>query len=234
MHTFTEKFIEILSVMRIITFLSLAVMTLLSCGCEKIKTEYQWVDLGLSVRWAKVNVGSTRISGYGDYFAWGEVATKNSYTAKNYTWYDKDEHITKYCSNPAYEKPDFLTELLPEDDVAALKWGNGWRMPTYEELMELVRNCNWTFSSVDGVKGYMARSKIPGYETEWIFFPAAGFSDAVSSYPGYEGYYWTSTNCGGSSKQSDALTFNPSGITTTGYGDGVARIIGASVRPVHE
>lgn len=221
--------------MRKITFLLLVVMTLLSCGCEKVETEYQCVDLGLSVKWAKVNVGSTEISGYGDYFAWGEVCTKDGYSTENYKWYDKDEHITKYCSNPAYDNPDFLTELLPEDDVAALKWGNGWRMPTYEELMELVKNCDWTFSSVDGIKGYMARSRVPGYEKEWIFFPAAGFSDADGSYPGYEGCYWTSTNCGGgNSKQSDALTFNPSGITTVGYGDGVARIVGASVRPVHK
>lgn len=221
--------------MRNIAFLSLAVAVLLSCGCEKIETEYQWVDLGLSVKWAKVNVGSTRISGYGDYFAWGEVSAKDCYSAENYKWYDKDGHIIRYCSNQAYNDPDFLTELLPEDDVATLKWGKEWRMPTYEELMELIKNCDWAFSSMDGVKGYMARSKMPGYETEWIFFPAAGFSDADSSYPGYEGYYWTSTNCGGAdSKQSNALTFNPSKITTVGYGDGIARIIGASIRPVHK
>ena len=221
--------------MRKIVLVSLAVMTLSLCGCEKIETEYQWVDLGLSVKWAKVNVGSTTISGYGDYFAWGEVSVKERYTTENYRWYDDDGHITKYCSSTSYDDADFLTELQPEDDVATLEWGNGWRMPTYEELMELVRNCDWTFSSIGGVKGYMARSKIPGYEKEWIFFPAAGFSDAGGSYPGYEGYYWTSTNCGGSnSRQSDAFTFNPSKITTIGYGDGMARIVGASIRPVHK
>ncbi len=221
--------------MRKIVLVSLAVMALSLCGCEKIETEYQWVDLGLSVKWAKVNVGSTEISGYGDYFAWGEVSVKERYTTENYKWYDKDGRITKYCSSPSYDDADFLTELQPEDDVAALEWGNGWRMPTYEELMELVKNCDWTFSSIGGVKGYMARSKIPGYEKEWIFFPAAGFSDADGSYPGYEGYYWTSTNCGDSnSKQSDAFTFNPSKITTIGYGDGMARIVGASIRPVHK
>lgn len=221
--------------MRKMVLLSLAVMALSLCGCEKIETEYQWVDLGLSVKWAKVNVGSTSISGYGDYFAWGEVSTKDSYSSENYKWYDKEEHITKYCSSPSYDAPDFLTELLPEDDVAALKWGKGWRMPTYKELMELIDNCDWTFSSVDGVKGYMARSKMPGYEKEWIFFPAAGFCDAEGSCPGYEGYYWTSTNCGGSNSiQSDAFTFNPSKITTIGHGDGIARIIGASIRPVHK
>lgn len=221
--------------MRKIVLASLAVMTLSLCGCEKIETEYQWVDLGLSVKWAKVNVGSTTISGYGDYFAWGEVSAKERYTADNYSWYDDDGHLTKYCSSTSYDDADFLTELQPEDDVAAVEWGNGWRMPTYEELMELVRNCDWTFSSIGGVKGYMARSKIPGYEKEWIFFPAAGFSDADGSYSGYEGYYWTSTNCGGSNSiQSDAFTFNPSKITTVGYGDGMARIVGASIRPVHK
>ena len=221
--------------MRKIVLVPLAVTVLSLCGCEKIETEYQWVDLGLSVKWAKVNVGSTTISGYGDYYAWGEVSTKDCYTAENYKWYDNDENITRYCSNLTYYDSDYLTELLPEDDVAALEWGNGWRMPTYEELLELVRNCDWTFSSMDGVKGYMARSKMPGFENEWIFFPAAGFSDADGSYPGYEGYYWTSTNCGGSnSRQSDAFTFNSSNITTSGYGDGMARIVGASIRPVHK
>ena len=221
--------------MRKIVLASLAVMTLSLCGCEKIETEYQWVDLGLSVKWAKVNVGSTEISGYGDYFAWGEVSPKECYTAENYKGYDEDRHIIKYCSNTTYDDADYLTELLPEDDVAALKWGNGWRMPTYDELMELIRNCVWTFSSMDGVKGYTARSKIPGYEKEWIFFPAAGFCDADGSCPGYEGYYWTSTNCGDSNSiQSDAFTFNPSKITTIGCGDGMARIVGASIRPVHK
>ncbi|MCQ2051810.1 MAG: hypothetical protein MJY74_06370 [Bacteroidaceae bacterium] len=216
-------------------FLPLVVITLLLCGCEKVETEYQWVDLGLSVKWAKVNVGSSTISGYGDYYAWGEVSPKDCYTAENYKWYDNENHITKYCSNPRYQYADSLTQLLPEDDVAALEWGHGWRMPTYDELMELIKNCEWTFSSIDGVKGYMARSRLLGYENAWIFFPAAGFCDADDSYPGYEGYYWTSTNCGGSNSiQSDALTFNPSMITTIGYGDGMARIVGASIRPVHE
>lgn len=220
---------------RIIYFPLLAVITLMLCGCGKIETEYQWVDLGLSVKWAKVNVGSTTISGYGDYFAWGEVSAKESYTAENYKWYDIDKHITKYCSNPAYQDADSLTQLLPEDDAAAFNWGNGWRMPTYTELMELIKNCQWTFSSIDGVKGYMGRSKITGYEDAWIFFPAAGFCNEENSYPGYEGYYWTSTNCGGSNSiQSDAFAFNPSMITTIGYGDGMARIVGASIRPVHE
>lgn len=133
---------EIQSTMRKIVLLSLAVTTLLSYGCKKIETEYQWVDLGLSVKWAKVNVGSATISEYGYYFAWGEVSTKNRYSTGKYKWYDEEERITKYCSSPTYNNPDYLTELLTEDDVAALKWGKGWRMPTYDELLELVRNCD--------------------------------------------------------------------------------------------
>lgn len=221
--------------MRKSVLLVLAVTALLLCGCQKTEIEYQWVDLGLSVKWAKVNVGSTTISGYGDYFAWGEVSAKEKYSAENYKWYDIDQQLTKYCSSHAYPDADSLTQLLPEDDAAAVNWGNGWRMPTYPELMELIKNCQWTFSSIDGVMGYMGRSKIQGYEDAWIFFPAAGFCNQDGSYPGYEGYYWTSTNCGGSNSiQSDAFAFNPSMITTIGFGDGMARIVGASIRPVHE
>lgn len=79
---------EIQSTMRKIVLLSLAVTTLLSYGCKKNETEYQWVDLGLSVKWAKVNVGSATISEYGYYFAWGEVSTKNRYSTGKYKWYD--------------------------------------------------------------------------------------------------------------------------------------------------
>ena len=209
----------------------LLTLALLLCGCEKMVTEYQYVDLGLSVKWAKVNVGAARAMDPGAFFSWGELATKVNFTAENYKWFDENEKITKYCSNESYDNPDFLTVLETADDAAAMLWGKGWRMPTEEEFSELVNNCSWVWSSLDGVKGYKVSSKVPGFEDRYIFLPAAGISNDDGTFPGYEGYYWSSTNCGGNnSRQSECLCFKKASFSV----DGIVRTVGASIRPVHE
>lgn len=212
---------------------------LIFSGCEKVvvdqRTEYQTVDLGLSVKWAKINVGAVSITDCGDYFAWGEVTTKTDYSDKNYKWM-KDGELTKYCGDETCGNPDNLTELLNEDDAAVMLWGDGWRMPTYKEVMELVKNCTWTWSFIDGVRGYKVTSKIPGYEDKYIFLPAAGMHTQGSKPEiGYEARYWSSTNCGGrNSGQSQALNFDYTSVKNDGYTDGITRTLGATIRPVHK
>lgn len=131
---------------------------------EKIEPEA--VDLGLSVKWANFNIGAFDPTHYGDYFAWGETEPKETYSWATYKWCDgTDANITKYNS------ADGKTILEPADDAAQVHWGGKWRMPTKEEIEELIDNCTWSESIQNGVKGYVVTSKHTGNS---IFFPYSG------------------------------------------------------------
>ena len=55
------------------------------------------VDLGLSVKWANMNVGAKKSTGFGTYFAWGETKPKNYYSWNTYAWSKGDsQYLTKY------------------------------------------------------------------------------------------------------------------------------------------
>ena len=80
--------------------------------------------------------------------------------------------------------------LLASDDAANANWGGDWRMPTNEEIDELVDNCTWTWISQNGVNGYKVSSKVNGNS---IFLPAAGCSTDSVYFTGNGGYYWCSS-----------------------------------------
>lgn len=189
---------------------------------------YDAIDLGLSVKWASFNVGATKPEEYGDYFAWGEIETKSSYNWSSYKWCNGPESITKYNSQTYYGNVDNLNLLQSEDDVAHVKWGGNWRMPTTEEYNELVRNCNVVWTKIKGKEGIKLTSKINGY---CIFFPAAGYHrNDIIELDGNDGRYWSSTlfstdgNCG------HFLFFRPDSNSNT---LGQVRCDGLSVRPVN-
>ena len=156
--------------------------------------EPEYVDLGLSVKWATFNVGATSPEDYGDYFAWGEIETKDTYTVNNYKWWNKSsKEITKYCTidSLAYGGvADGLTELLPQDDVAHILKGEHWRMPNLNECKELVNGCTWTVSTRQGQIGFEGTSKING---NTIFLPVAGFRAGANLVNETLGGYWSST-----------------------------------------
>ena len=132
---------------------------------EKIEPEA--VDLGLSVKWANFNVGAFHPTHCGDYFAWGETEPKETYSWATYKWCDgTSTNMTKYNTE------DRKTILEPADDVAQVHWGGKWRMPTKEEIEELIDNCTWSESIQNGVKGYVVTSKHTGNS---IFFPYSGY-----------------------------------------------------------
>lgn len=114
------------------------------------------VDLGLSVKWAPYNVGASQAYEYGNYYAWGEVDHKLDYSYENY---NQPDSLNMYGNiiNTAY-------------DVANVKWGNGWRLPSNEEIEELARYCSWEETQLNGVRGM----KIIGQNGNSIFLPAAG------------------------------------------------------------
>ena len=138
---------------------------------------HECVDLGLpsGIKWATCNVGASKPEGYGKYYAWGEVTTKSNYIKENNSSYGKN--LGYIGGNSRY-------------DVARKEWGSSWRLPTKEEFDELLAHCEWTWTTLNGVKGYEVRSKKNGNS---IFFPAAGWHFDVVKYQGTGGYYWTYT-----------------------------------------
>ncbi|MBR0298298.1 MAG: hypothetical protein IJR01_04985 [Bacteroidales bacterium] len=151
------------------------------------------VNIGLSVRWADRNVGADSPSDYGDYYAWGEVEFRNSLACwENYKWHGTNG-LTKYNFDEKAGIVDNKGRLDEEDDVAFVKLGEGWRMPTYIEFKELVatvRNVNykWKLTSMRGHKGWKITYLV---NKQSIFLPFAGGEDGVGI--GSYGTYWTSS-----------------------------------------
>lgn len=139
---------------------------------------HEYVDLGLSVKWATCNVGANVPYEYGDYYAWGETETKNNYDWSTYKYcMGRDSAMTKYCNYSYGGYNGFIdnkTNLEPNDDVAHVKWGGNWRMPTTIEQEELREQCTWRWTCLNGINGYTVTSKKKGYEDRSIFVPAGG------------------------------------------------------------
>ncbi|MCQ2312341.1 MAG: hypothetical protein MJZ84_02670 [Paludibacteraceae bacterium] len=195
----------------------------------KAAPTYEAVDLGLSVKWATMNVGATTPEDYGDYFAWGETSPKEVYEWIPYFDLDEDSEETDFFTK--YYNDGGKTTLDLEDDAAHVNWGGSWRMPTKAEFEELKTSCEWVWQedyNNTGVNGYLVKSKAEG-NTNSIFLPAAGYYDDWSHCVGDNGYYWSSSL---DEEWSDEAycRFLSSGVVswvTTG-----SRYLGHSVRPV--
>lgn len=134
----------------------------LNSGVIKAKETMEYVDLGLpsGIMWAKCDLGASSPENYGDEYSWGETWTK--WTTDYYYFTDIVEgQYTKYDSR---DKRFFLEK---EDDVAYLRLGEGWRIPTWNEMQELIDNCTVTESTLNGWPGVMFVSKI---NNNYIFF----------------------------------------------------------------
>ncbi len=158
---------------------------------SKPSNDHEAVDLGLSVKWATMNVGANAPEEYGDYFAWGETEPKKDYSWETYQWCNGSEDtMTKYCTSSDYGTVDNKTVLDLEDDAAHANWGGTWRMPTLDEIKELWYYCSWVWTTLNGVYG----RKVTGPNGNSIFLPAAGFRSASSLVSaGSDGYYWSSS-----------------------------------------
>ena len=191
--------------------------------------KHKAVDLGLSVKWATCNVGASSPEDFGGYYAWGETEEKSYYDWSTYK-YCKDSYttMTKYCTDSSYGSVDNKTVLTPEDDVAHVKWGGSWRMPTSGEIGELINNCSWTWTVQNGVNGYLVTSKSNGNS---IFLPAAGNRwDENVYYSGSNGIYWSASLYEDGSNSAYYLYFYSGGRNQSNSG----RYTGFSVRPVTE
>jgi len=212
---------------------------------------YSYVDLGLSVKWATCNVGANTPEEYGDYFAWGETEPYYEGNAQSddlvwkpgkemgysmgwtsYKWYTDDDGFTKYNSDGSFGIVDNKTVLEAEDDAAYVNWGSPWRMPTSEEIKELVNNSSWEWTADyngSGVAGMVVTSTVPGYTDRLIFFPGTGTFAETALWLGASSVLLSSTyayeyNIYGLYVTPDGMTLNSS----------VFRCFGFSVRPVAE
>ncbi|MBQ0103532.1 MAG: hypothetical protein KBS99_05100 [Prevotellaceae bacterium] len=151
---------------------------------------HEGIDLGLpsGLKWASCNVGADKPEDYGYYLAWGESSEKVEYNSS--TYFDLDNgHYQKYTERSAAVVLDSV------DDAAHVNWGGNWRMPTREDVWELMDNCDWSWETLNGVNGCRIKSRTNGNS---IFLPAAG-EIQEKEYNGIDiaGRYWTSTLSGG-------------------------------------
>ena len=193
----------------------------------KMSDDVEAVDLGLSVKWANMNVGATKDSGFGSYFAWGEVKPKKYYSWGTYTWSKGDSNFLL-----KYSVADRKIQLAPSDDAARANWGGEWRMPTIAECEELAdpAKCDWEWTTKDGVNGY----KITGKKTgKSIFLPITGFRiyDGVQ-FRAIKGIYWTSTLYQGNPTKAYCLEFDFSDVDVTFGNLSSNRFSGRCIRAV--
>ena len=174
---------------------------------------HEWVDLGLSVKWATCNVGASSPEDYGNYYAWGETSTKSEYTNDNCKTYTRN--LSDIGGNASY-------------DAARANWGGSWRLPTDYELDELSNNCVCKGTSQGGVSGMRFISKKNGNS---IFIPAAGSWGTSKSDTGI-GCYWSSTPSADCDSQYACYLIV--GLDGEGVVVLAQRRCGFSVRPVLE
>ena len=174
------------------------------------------IDLGLpsGTKWACSNVGANKPEEYGGYYAWGETEEKDYY----------DEDTYKYYQNGNYV--DLGSDIAgTQYDVAHVKWGGSWVMPSERQLEELRYNCNYEWTSLNGINGKVFIGSNGGS----IFLPASGnrWDDNLSDV-GTGGDYWSSTQYPSYSNRAYGLIFD-SGFADRYYN---LRSNGLTVRPV--
>ncbi|MGM9747116.1 MAG: hypothetical protein ACI30H_09170 [Paludibacteraceae bacterium] len=165
---------------------------------------HDYVDLGLpsGLKWATCNVGAAKPEEYGNYYSWGETDPDTTYNWSTYklatTTTTKVDSLydmvivatfTKYNTHSRYGIVDDKITLDAEDDAANVNWGGKWRMPTDADWTELHENCTWTWTALNGVKGYIVTSQT---NDNSMFIPAAGYRYNDDLYnAGYDGCYWS-------------------------------------------
>jgi hypothetical protein len=175
-----------------------------------LNTSAKAVDLGLpsGTKWASCNVGATKPEELGAYYAWGETETKSSFNWNNYVHSDGSKNTSH----------DIGSDISgTEYDVAHVKWGKEWRMPTRDQCKELIDNCTMEQTTINGKDGY----RFTGPNGNSVFLPIA---DNLPNGMGHA--YWSSTAY--ADDHARTLRLTESEATITGW----PRYDGFSVRPV--
>ncbi len=177
------------------------------------------VDLGLpsGTKWACCNVGASSPEEYGNYYAWGETETKEIY---NWSTYIHCDGSGETCYEIGHDIQG------TQYDVARVKWGGEWMMPTRTQIQELLDNCTHEWTTMNGVNG----RRFTGPNGDNIFLPAAGARNEGSLLSaGKSGCYWSSSRLNSDYMCAEELGFNSA---YAWGGDSYTRNNGRSVRPV--
>ena len=178
------------------------------------------IDLGLpsGTKWACCNIGAEKPEGYGGYYAWGETQTKSTYNEDTYL----------YCKNDSSYQSIGSDIAGTQYDVAHMKWGGSWMMPSADQQDELISNCTYEWTTVNGVKGGKFTSKKNGAS---MFLPAAGGrDDSGLGNAGSYGYYWSSTQYPSVADRAYYLYFNSGGAYAGSNGRGYGFTVRSVVR----
>ena len=186
------------------------------------------IDLGLpsGTKWACCNVGASTPEEYGGYYAWGETDVKDEYSIYTYQYVSRIDEDGDGIYNVSWQ--NIGSDIAgTQYDVAHVKWGGSWVMPTHEQLIELQNNCIYTWTIINGVFG----GQFAGPSGGSIFLPAAGRknSDSEDDGTGFNGEYWSSTQDPWKSNGANGLSFAPYLADWYGWSH---RYSGCSVRAV--
>lgn len=223
-----------------ISFLASGVDSKLYDGYDPTETHTYTTPLGLEpvdldlpsgTLWANMNVGASNPKDFGDYYAWGEtLANKTDYNDVTYIYSSGDDNNLDgyYESYGTWTFDDLGVIAGTEYDVAHVKWGGNWTMPTYLQFYELIDRCVLSWETVDGVECM----KFTGNNGKYIYLPAAGYridKDLI----GDVGLYWTATPMGSSHSGCSYFGYisNSRARLDVTVGDYNTRL-GMSVRPV--
>ena len=209
----------------------------------KFAEKHEYVDLGLSVKWATCNVGAENCYDYGLYFAWGETTgygsdtnDGRSFNWASYKWMTEGQSSQQYCTKYTtadgrtsccwYSNGTYVgttvdgvtytkkTVLDKEDDAAYVNWGGKWRMPTYDELKELYNTSNCSWTWYDA--GNDEFEGVAGYKVQSL---KQGFTDKYIFLPAAGYRYSSSLYDAGSYGNYWSSTLDPSNSYNARYLD---------------
>ena len=204
-----------LIIMKIIKVMVFAALTILATACDgnddiaEFENEkpveivngqengFDYADLGLpsGTLWATCNVGATSPEQAGLYFAWGETTGCTAEQVENgERSFDEDTYNKSSAAS-------ISADLTLEQDAAYVHMGGKWRMPTYDDFVELNRNCVTSWIEKNGICGKLFTSVVNGNS---IFLPTSGscYGKSIVNFNDV-GYYWSAT--GGSANTSPIL-----------------------------
>ena len=193
--------------------------------------------------WATVNIGAEKPSDCGYYFWWGDtvgykrvndkwVSSKGS--SSNF-WFDETNAMTYRNDIVGLQSDGWITAdriLVPKADAAHVKWGGNWRMPTASEFDELCSKCSWTWTSLNGVSGYVVCGK-DDCASASIFLPCTGLADLSSlDFSDSNGFYWSSVPHSNWATLAWGLRFGSGFHSTFSHDYYSRRYYGQPIRPV--
>lgn len=177
------------------------------------------------IYWSSVNYGAEKPGEFGAYLSWGEIIPKS-----NYTWDTYMVPVVTWCGTDKDPLANAALISGEEDyDVVAARWGDGWRMPTVDEILTLASKTTWTWTASDeGTYGYKVENPSNGRS---IFIPVAGYyDDDILAHPGAKGRYWTANPAAENAYAATSFDFDSEESTF----DEHSRYLGFTIRPVKD